>query len=193
MAAVERTCDTLPSAETLQSIVRVDSGGGVKASGVIVDIDRVLTVAHIIDSPGTIEIGIRNALRPADVLAVDPAADLALLSVNTGTIRPVPMSFKNLSKTEQVWAVGYPLARRQQTTHGFFQGTERGRLYTTATIDSGSSGGGLFRCRDGTFELAGIVRGYLAYRRGSQYVNSGDSTSVSASRIKLFLESLKGI
>lgn len=177
----------LPGSETLTSIVRIASADGSNASGVVVDQDRVLTVAHAVDDGSTATVKYGEKSYKADVIATDANIDLALLSVETGDLEPVQLSTTQLQELEQVWAIGFPLAREQKMTIGLFQSDYNGRLYTSTHINSGSSGGGLLRCRAGTYELAGVVHGYVAYRDGDNLVNIGDSTSVPAKQILAFV------
>ena len=178
----------LPGSETLTSIVRIATDDGSNASGVVVDQDRVLTVAHAVGDGSTAMVKYREKSYKADVIATDTKTDLALLAVETGDLEPVRLSTTQLKVFEQVWAVGFPLALEQKMTLGLFQNDHEGRLYTSTHINSGSSGGGLIRCRGGIYELAGVVHGYVAYRDGDNYVNIGDSTSVPAKQILAFMD-----
>ena len=177
-----------PGRETLTSIVRIATFDGGNASGVVVDQNMVLTVAHAIneDLIATVKYGEKSYI--ANVIATDIETDLALLSVETGDLEPVQLSRTQLKDFEPVWAIGFPLAREQMMSHGHFESDYNGRLYTSTYINSGSSGGGLLRCRAGIYELAGVVHGYVAYLEGDHYVNIGDSTSVPAEQILAFMD-----
>ncbi|MBT8135592.1 MAG: serine protease [Gammaproteobacteria bacterium] len=155
-------CET-PDDGILSSVVRVATDDGADASGVIVAADRVLTAAHVVIDADLSLVRVHGEYRKARLLAVDPGNDLALLAVDTGSLRPVRLTHDDLFDYEQVWAVGYPLALDQVTTQGYFRNEVEGRLFTSAPIEAGASGGGLVRCRDGQFELAGIIRGYGGY------------------------------
>lgn len=183
---VSRQC-SIPGSETMTSIVRIVTSNGVNASGVVIEKDRVLTVAHIIDEDADMMIQYSGDSYHAEVLASNDENDLALLAANTGSLKPIILTGVRLERLEQVWAVGFPLALEQKLTIGLFQSVDNGRLYTTTHVNSGNSGGGLLRCRDGAFELAGIVHGYVAYLDGGKYVNIGDSTSVPVAQIETFL------
>ena len=178
---------SIPGSETMTSIVRIVTSNGVNASGVVIEKDRVLTVAHIIDEDADIMIQYSGHSYQAEVLASNNENDLALLATNTGNLKPIVLTSARLKRLEQVWAVGFPLALEQKLAIGLFQAMDNGRLYTTTHVNSGNSGGGLLRCRDGAFELAGIVHGYVAYLDGGNYVNIGDSTSVPVAQIETFL------
>lgn len=186
-SAVSQQC-TLPGSETMTSIVRIATSNGGNASGVVIGQDRVLTVAHAVDEDAEMMIRYGGDTYQAAVLALNIEKDLALLTADTGSLEPIMLTDARLKRMEQVWAVGFPLALEQKLTIGLFQAMNNGRLYTTTHVNSGNSGGGLLRCRAGTFELAGIVHGYVAYLDGDSYINIGDSTSVPATQIESFLQ-----
>ncbi|MGH6635323.1 MAG: trypsin-like peptidase domain-containing protein [Gammaproteobacteria bacterium] len=183
----------VPDQETRAAIVRIATSTGSNASGVIVGQGQVLTVAHALDDIATadlrVSVEIAGYFREAKVLRIDLKKDLALLSVDTAGLKPASMGIKGLSELEQVWAVGFPLALEQRTTLGLFQRADGGRLYSNVHVNSGSSGGGLFRCQGGAYELVGVLRAFIAYRIGDELVNIGESTSVPVDQIVSFLAS----
>lgn len=182
-----------PDGQTRSSVVQVSTPDGDTASGVVVGKDRVLTVAHVFDDEGTAMVEIAGSAQVAVVLGINPTDDLALLAVPTRELAPLPVSSVGLRRAEPVWAIGFPLAAAQDTTPGYFQRHHRGKLYTSAPIDSGESGGGLVRCAQGEYELAGIVWGFVAYRRGESVVNLRDqSLAVPSNRIIEFIEAVQG-
>lgn len=74
------------------------------------------------------------------------------------------------------------------TSEGILQDFREGALYTSASIDSGQSGGGLLSCNDGAWEMLGMLRGYGAYLQGGHYVKiENHSVSVAAATINQFL------
>lgn len=177
----------LPDANVRSSVVRIAAPDGSTASGVIIAKNRVLTVAHAVEDASSAMVEVDGQFQVATVLGTDTDNDLALLSVTTNDLVPMPVSSTMLRESEAVWAIGYPLALEQKMSLGLYQNMFNGRLYTSAHINSGSSGGGLLRCQAGNFELAGVVHGYVAQRAGSNYVNIGDSTSVPARKIQNFI------
>ncbi len=185
-------CNT-PDTVVTQSIVRVATGDGGDASGVVVAPDRVLTAAHVVFESDLALVRIDNDYRRATLLALDQSADLALLAVHTGNLKPLPLAQTTLYDYEQVWAIGYPLALDQVTTHGFLRNRSQGRLFTSAPIQAGASGGGLMRCENGHFELAGLIRGYGAYRVGDELIPLHDlSIHTPAERIQQFIFQTEG-
>lgn len=183
---VRAVCDAPPN-EMLRSVVRVASLDGGDASGVVVAHDRVLTAAHVVEGDYRALVYINRTYRDAVVVGEDLENDLALLAVDTDNLPALDISDSRLLAAETVWAVGYPLALELTTTQGHFQNTVNGALYTSAPINAGASGGGLFRCYNGHYELAGMIRGYGAVWRGGRLMRVKDlSISVPAREIVQF-------
>lgn len=173
-----------PNGETLAAIVRVSTTEGDQSSGVVIGHNRVLTVAHAINPDFFTSVEIGNEFQAAEVLTMDAGTDLALLSVPTAGVKPIQLSTRQLSLTEPVWAVGYPLANQLTISSGNYKRRMNGRLYTSTHTDAGSSGGGLLVCNvAGQYELAGLVYSYVAYYNGEHYVNTGDATSITVADI----------
>ncbi len=185
------SCDQ-PDGDSLAAVIRVATDAGADGSGVVVSHNLVLTAAHVLEDARYPMVYIDQTYRHANLLATDPTADLALLAVDTGELPPLPLSESHLDEAEPVWAVGFPLALGQATTRGQFQSNNNGRLFTSAPIKAGNSGGGLMRCWDGEYELAGMVRGYGAYWKGDQLISLEDELSISvpAHRIREFIHSV---
>ena len=177
----------LPDSTTRDSIVAITSSGGDNASGVIIGQNRILTVAHAVNELDLLQANINGAIVNAQLLMIDHANDLALLAAPTQQLEAITISNAALTKNEPVWALGFPLAQEQKLSLGLYRNMMNGRLYTTTHINSGSSGGALLHCNAGKFELAGIVHGFVARVEGERYINLGDSTSVPADSIKLFI------
>jgi S1-C subfamily serine protease len=178
-----------PGFDTRASIVRVSTDVGAHGSGVVVAHDRVLTAAHVVVDAGVTRVALADGgdYRPARVLGLDTGSDLALLETDTGDLRPVPITHRSLVRYEDVWAIGFPLALDMAVSQGRFQHAANGKLYTSAWITAGVSGGGLMRCNHGAYELAGIMRDYVAFLRGDAYVNASQSTSTPAESIRSFI------
>lgn len=177
----------LPDPATRESIVHIKASRGSTASGVVIAQDRVLTVAHAVDPGSKLAVNIQGVFLEAELIAVDEANDLALLSVPTHSLKVIPISNEPLRVEEPVWALGYPLAKKLRLSLGLYQSIYNGRLYTSTHVNSGVSGGGLLRCDAGQFALAGVVHGFVAQVKNQQYINIGDSTSVPAAAIQRFL------
>ena len=177
-----------PDETLLASVVRVATGDGGDASGVVIAHNHVLTAAHVVVGAQQALVMVDGGYREAHVLAIDEPADLALLSVRTSALQPLRLAQTGLSAYEPVWAIGFPLALEQKTTRGLFNSISNGRLYASAPIQAGNSGGGLLRCAQGRFELAGIIRGYGAQWLGGKLVSLPDlSIATPAERIEPFV------
>lgn len=181
-----------PDASTLQAILPVATDHGSHASGVVYATNRVLTAAHAVQGGGQFFVRIDEAFRAAELLMVDHVNDLAVLVVNTQSIRPLHLSGFDPAEAQPVWAVGYPRAQAMMTSTGVVQSNRAGALYASASIDLGQSGGGLLVCEDGAWEMLGMLRGYGAYLKGDHYVKlTNHSVSVAAATITEFLRSYR--
>jgi len=179
-----------PDDKTLEAILPVATDHGSHASGVVFAPNRVLTAAHAIDGADKYFVRVANGFRNAKLLLIDRQNDLAVLSVDTLNINPMPLSFEPPSVSQTVWAVGFPKAQGKTTSSGVFQRNRAGALHTSAPIDSGQSGGGLLTCDKGAYQLMGMLRGYGAYLSGDRYVKlQNHSVSVAAATIQRFIGS----
>ena len=188
--AVARLPECLqPGQDTRASIVRIATDVGAHGSGVVVARDRVLTAAHVVVDAGVTRVAPADSggYRPARVLGLDAGSDLALLETDTGDVPAVPITHRSLTRYEDVWAIGFPLALDMAVSQGRYQHAANGKLYTSAWITAGVSGGGLIRCNHGAYELAGIMRDYVALLHGDAYVNASQSTSTPAESILSFI------
>ena len=182
-----------PGLQTRASVVRIITDVGAHGSGVVVGRNRILTAAHVVVDAGATRIALQDGLyEPAHVLGMDTATDLALLDADTGEVAPVAITHRALASYEDVWAIGFPMALDLAVTQGRFQHAANGKLYTSAWITAGVSGGGLMRCNHGDYELAGIMRDYVAFVRGDTYVNASQSTSTPAESILAFIGRVEG-
>jgi len=184
----EQTCNW-PDSGSLSAVLPVAAEDGSYASGVVVGRNRVLTAAHAIAPDTQVYVGINNQFEIAKIQFIDKHHDLAILVVDTGAIRPLRIAKQDPQLRQQVWAVGFPRAQAKTTSAGVFQKKAEGALHTSAPIDSGQSGGGLLSCDNGSYQLAGMLRGYGAYFKGGQYVKlDNHSVSVAAATIQRFVD-----
>ena len=186
--AVEPNCQW-PTHQALSSIVPIVSGEDSYASGVIVSDNLIITAAHALEDYSDTVAVVNGRLYVASVLQVDYEMDLALLSVWTDRLSPIPLSKNDLQDQQEVWAVGFPRAEGQHTSSGFFNFKQAEAVHTSAGIDSGASGGGLLSCENGKFVLAGMLRGYGAYATEQGLVRLDDySVSVAAQNIRFAID-----
>lgn len=176
----------LPDNRALSHIVQIHGDNGGHASSVVVRKNLLLTVAHALTGEDHVFANIHGELREAVPVIINEARDLALLAVDTGALQPIAIASEPLNIDERIWAIGFPLGKDQRTSHGVLTQSDNDLLYTTAHINQGTSGGGLLRCVNGKnneYELAGIVRAYIADVTSNQPINTGDSVAVGKSPI----------
>lgn len=180
----------LPSDQQLRAVVKLYSEEGDYASAVVLGEGRLITVAHAVAGRESVLANIEGTLKRATVVARDVSLDLAMLKVNTGSLPALELTNDYIESSDAVWAVGFPLGMEQRTSLGVVQGVSHESIYASAFINSGASGGALLRCErkngKARFELAGVLKGFLAQNLGGEAVNLGDSVSVSATEIKRF-------
>ncbi len=180
-----------PNAIKTAKKIQKTSGGGV----IISQDSRqtlILTCEHVINSPDTVRTFFRDAegrdtkvlssravkrretyqvinqinqLEPAEVLYVDPRADLGLLLVPTSTNVGVPFSFAVAYQTELQWGdlafvFGYPREIKQLSLGFVSPSPYPGTFSMDVVARYGFSGGPVLLVRPGgELELAGIIRG----------------------------------
>lgn len=180
-----------PDNASLSAVVPIAGEDGSYASGVVINQNRVLTAAHALSTSHRVFVHIEGQYRQARIMQMDRQEDLAMLSVDTTGIVPLPVAASDPGTNEPVWAVGYPRASGKETTPGMLTKNAAGSLHASASIDLGQSGGGLLLCQNGSYILAGMLRGYGAYVRGDQFVKlKNHSVSVGASTIQRFFNAV---
>ena len=137
-------------------------------SGVVVrkqgNVAYVLTNAHVIGNADRFSVVLWNRReRPAELVGLDPYADLALLRVSDATLQPITWGDSSrLRVAEWVMAVGNPYQLGETVTLGIISALGRTNpqislvadyIQTDAAINPGNSGGALVNRRG---ELIGI-------------------------------------
>jgi serine protease Do len=170
VAAVQASC---PSIVTINR----PRQGRTPSVGTGVVIDRhgyLLTAGHVVGSARKIDVALADGtdLR-ADVVAVDPTSELAILHVVTHE-KLVPLAMgtsSDLMVGEPVIAIGNPYGYERTVSTGIISGLGRqitlptgavltGLIQTDASINPGNSGGPLLNARG---EMIGLV---IALRDG---------------------------
>jgi serine protease Do len=165
-------------------------------SGVIIDSRGfVLTNYHVISAATELLVSVSGRINrdyPATVIAVDPAADLALLKVSQAPMLPEARLGDSHSVEVGDWvlAFGSPFGLEQTVTQGIIsnrrkslavEGVSYGEmLQTDAPINRGSSGGPLVNLNA---EIVGINSAIY----GPSGVFSGTGFAIPADRAKVFL------
>lgn len=186
--------------------IQVEGSNGVGAgSGVVLSSDgEVLTNAHVVEGATTIRVLVEGESEPrtARVVGSDPAADLALLSLDgpDGLATVVLADPFDVAVGDDVVAIGNALGLQggPTVTRGIVSaldrsleipaGTLSGLIQTDASISSGNSGGPLVNV-DG--EVIGINTAVAsATGRGTSAENIGFAIAID--RIEPVLDALRG-
>ena len=170
-------------------------------SGVLVDKDRVLTAAHVVQVAETILVQLPGGeAMSATVVASEPSADLALLKLERVPMTPVVATLGDSSTVEvgdQVLVVGAPLgmshslsvghisARRMANKlYGGFSNAEL--LQTDAAVHPGNSGGPMF-------DMNGNVIGIVSHLIFGETGDGGLGFVVTSNMAKELVLSGKGM
>jgi len=161
-AAAELPIADRPNAEPAEVLRRAHAGGGL-----LLDHDGlILTGWHLVRhaTPRTARLRIvtraGESFSGDDIerIAADPASDIALLRVPALAMLPLtPIAWgqdETIRLGEEVWSLGHPLDYEWSVTTGILSARNRrvlgdagpldGLLQTTAPLNAGSSGGGLY-------------------------------------------------
>lgn len=174
-----------------KSYVSISAG-----SGVVYSSDGyIITNEHIIKDTNEITVTLKNSTTyPATLIASDTNNDIALLKINATNLSPVTFANSDDIKLgEETTVIGNPLGELSGTvTDGvvsainrivIVEGHEMSLLQTSAEINSGNSGGGVFRR---TGELIGIV---IAKSSGEDIEGLG--FAIPSNTVKIVVEKLK--
>jgi S1-C subfamily serine protease len=144
------------------SVVLVQHSGGL-GSGFLIDAKgRILTNAHVVEGASDVTVTYADGTtQSANVLASDPAIDLAVLDVSTPPPSAKPLPFgesRRLVVGDPVVAIGNPLGLERTATTGIVSALKRqicspddspipNAIQTDAAINQGNSGGPLLDSR----------------------------------------------
>ncbi len=153
-----------PGVVTIRSLF---GGGGGEGSGFVLDADgRIVTNAHVVSDGSSgareeseqvfVEFPDRNVV-PAEIVGLDPFADVALLEVEPDGFDLHPLKLgddEELTVGQPVAAIGSPFGEQQSLSVGVVSATDRsvrsltefqieGAIQTDASINPGNSGGPL--------------------------------------------------
>ncbi|MDP2882348.1 MAG: tetratricopeptide repeat protein [Azonexus sp.] len=152
-----------PSVVTVQTLDETGSADG-HGSGVVIAPTRVVTNCHVVREARTLQVRRADKELPARWLSADLPRDLCVLEVPGLEAPPVKQRASDLLTTgERVFAVGNPLGFGLAVSAGLVSTIapaegER-RIYTSASLSPGSSGGGLF---DSEGRLVGITTAVMS-------------------------------
>ncbi len=172
------------------------SGGGTATgSGILIDGDgHVLTNAHVVDgsSSVTVKFGDGDAL-PAKVLGVDDSTDIAVLSVDPGSVDADPLQLGNSDSVkvgDGAIAIGNPYGLDRTVTSGIISALQRqisapngftisDVIQTDAAINPGNSGGPLI---DSDGSVIGINSQIATGTGGSGSVGIGFAVPINTAK-----------
>lgn len=159
---VEISTESVTTGTFMQQYISQGAG-----SGVIISKDGyIVTNNHVIEGASSITVRLRNGQEYSALLVgTDPDADIAVIKIDaTGLSAAVMGDSSKMEVGDIVLAIGNPLGKLGGTvTSGIISATERqiniggvimNLLQTSAAVNPGNSGGGLFNLSG---ELIGIV------------------------------------
>lgn len=156
----ERVAPSVVTVQTLDETSRTDGHG----SGIVIAPMRIVTNCHVVRDARTLQVHRADKTLPAHWLSADLPRDLCLLEVPGLDAPPVKQrASDSLATGERVFAVGNPLGYGLAVSEGLIstiapaQGERR--IYISAALSPGSSGGGLF---DGEGRLIGITTAVMS-------------------------------
>jgi serine protease Do len=136
----------------INSTVTVRSGNG-HGSGIIIDASGlIVTNAHVVGNADKIAIVFSSGMEiMGKVLRVNKHRDVALIKVDAGGLRPLPIRSSGLGQAEEVYAIGTPLdeSLKSTITKGIVSGirteekTGLKLIQSDVDIQGGNSGGSL--------------------------------------------------
>ena len=193
----------------------VEREGGVRrsGSGVILSTDlpegrvAVVTTAHLVEPQVTqsayVVAGTKRERMPADIVAVDAARDLALMTAPLVGVAEVALA-DSAELADEILIVAFPWGRERTVVNGAVsqiaaQASIEDPLSISgpvglvdATVSYGMSGGGVFDRRTG--RLVGLVRGYRTAHLSLSSQDSplklpiaGETTVISSRDLVCFL------
>ena len=134
-------------AEAVASVVEVRAPGST-GTGFVIDGDRVVTAAHVVES-SPVTVATSDGSRSATIRVYEPDVDLAVLEVEGGLdIQPLELSEKLPGPAEDVYAAtAQPFGGTATVSRGIVSGIVEQApgqvVQTDAAVNPGSSGGPL--------------------------------------------------
>jgi serine protease Do len=131
--------------------VVLDTGSGHGSGFVISESGHILTNAHVVGSKKKLRVSFLNGLSMVGtVLRVNNDLDVALLEIENAITKPIPINKTPLNITEDVYAVGAPIAKSNEgtVTKGvvskfIYRGDGIRIIQSDVSVHGGESGGPL--------------------------------------------------
>lgn len=123
----------------------------------------LITCAHVVQDAETLEVALAGKSYPAKVVGVEEQTDLALLKIEAGSLRPLPLANSEAVEVGvEVRALGYPLSsllgESLKVTRGSISGIDQREGHKVfqidATVNPGNSGGPLLNSQG---QVVGVV------------------------------------
>ena len=163
-----------------------------EGSGVVVAAKRVITNCHVVQEANVIQIRWGDKILPAALALSDVTRDLCQLDVPSLSAPPAKIrSYRELRTGEEIYTVGNPLGLGLAVATGLVsrvgQYKDETRIYISAQVSPGSSGGGLF---DAQGRLVGIVTAFLSQGQNLNIAMPADWIAEIPSRAKPILKAV---
>jgi len=142
--------------KTSPSVVTVNNGMGSGSGTVWSPEGYIVTASHVVGKRSTVKVGLGNGKsQEAQVIGRDPYTDIALLKIETKTLKPIELGDSKDLKTGQfVLALANPFGRQVSATQGIVTAvhgaittiggiTIEDTIVTDARLNPGYSGGPL--------------------------------------------------
>jgi putative serine protease PepD len=167
------------------------SGEGVGTGVVLTEDGQILTNAHVVADATDVRVRFHGEIdpRPAEIVATDPANDLALLQVDISGLTPATLADPTSTRVgDEVVAIGFALDLdgEASVTLGIVSALDRtiltetgaldGLIQTDAAISSGNSGGPLVNAAG---EVVGINTAVARGDASNAASNIGFAISIS--------------
>jgi len=156
-------------------------------TGFVVSADGIIaTCAHVVEGAKRMEVHLGGRVFPARVMAVNPAADVALIRIDASGLPVLTLSDSDMVQlAESVRAIGFPLSDvlgtdvkvTTGTVAGIVQHKDRGKqIQIDAAINPGNSGGPVV---NGAGQVVGVASAKLS---GSSVTSVGFAAPVNQLR-----------
>jgi len=178
---------TYPTQNDLSAVVKVFTGAGASGTGTYVNEHQLVTSAHILPENSTRMVASTSDGSHLFIRTLDPYLDVAIFDVypaytkgkgHPAGITPIKMNSQVMESGEDLYVAGYVRDQENLTvSKGYTLVAHGPRLYMSAPVVGGQSGGPVLSCIDGELQLVGIVKGYLGVDMGTHYERFNNATT----------------
>lgn len=140
-------------------------------SGVLIDYDKVLTVYHAVDDFTEFAINYNDSDKDyfCTLIKIKPKVDLAILKTPKENIQPVKIgNSDNIKSGDKIYVISSPQGEKNVVTTGkVISRYGENLIISSAKIEPGSSGGGVFNIKG---ELIGIMARQIKKKNESYFI-----------------------